>query len=119
MTTETPRPEKTVTLAQLRTKMEHCGGCRDNFYNHPSAAKPGEGTSPTGCCWSLPSAKLVWRWAISMQSPMDRRENFTRVRVFSCRHGEGPYRNIFMKRLPAHLGGDWADAAERKRETGQ
>lgn len=100
---------KELSLTQLRAKMVNCQGCRDNFYNHPSAAMPGEGTSPTGCCWSLPDSQLRWRWEINMQTPMDRRDRFRRVKVNTCWHGEGPYRNIYIQRLPAHLGGDWAD----------
>lgn len=105
---------KSLSLPQLQAKMERCRGCRDNFYNHPSWAKPGEGTSPTGTCWALPNAQLRWRWAINMQTPMDRRDRFRRVRVYGCYHGEGPYRDIYLKRLPAHLGGDWADKREEK-----
>lgn len=110
---------KTLSLTQLRAKMPRCNGCRDNFYNHPHAAKPGEGQSPTGVCWSLPGARLVWRWRINMQTPMDRRDRFTRVQVYQCFHGEGPYRDIYMKRLPAHLGGEWADKREQREEEGR
>lgn len=106
---------KTISLQQIKAA---CHGCRDDFYNHPSWAKPGEGQSPSGQCWSLESARPVWRWAINMQTPMDRKENFRRVRVNSCYHGSGPYRDIYLKRLPAHLGGAWADKAEQKREEG-
>ena len=106
-----------VSLTQLRAKMRHCGGCRDNFYNHPEAARPGEGTSPTGVCWSLPRATLRWRWVINMWTPMDRRDRFRRVQVHDCYHGEGNQRDIYMKRLPQHLGGDWADKREEKAES--
>jgi hypothetical protein len=111
--------EKTLSLTQLREKMNHCGGCRDNFYNHPSWAKPGEGTSPCGHCWSLPKAKLVYRWSINMQTPMDHKSRFQKVRKYSCWHGDGPYRDILIKRLPAHLGGEWADKKEQKEEEGK
>jgi hypothetical protein len=105
---------KTLSLHQLQAKMGKCSGCRNNFYNHPSAAKPGEGTSATGRCWSLPEAKAVWRWAINMRTPMDRKENFRRVQVYNCFHGDGPHRDIYMQRLPSHLGGTWADKKEQK-----
>lgn len=95
-----------ISLTQLKTG---CRGCRDDFYNHG-------GNSNTGNCWSLDSAKRVYRWAINMQTPMDDRKNFRRVRVNSCYHGSGPYRDIYLKRLPSHLGGEWADKAEKKRE---
>jgi len=97
----------TISLSQLTAKRSACAGCRDNFYN-------GGGNSTTGHCWSLPEAKMVWRWRIGMQTPMDRRDRFTRVKVHNCFHGEGPYRDIFLKRLPSHLGGDWADKAEQR-----
>lgn len=99
---------ESVTLPQLGEKVARCSGCRDNFYN---SAFNGSGTrtSPGGHCWSLPKAELRWRWAIGMQTPMDTRERFRRVQVYDCFHGEGPYRDIYLKRLPAHLGGDWAD----------
>lgn len=115
MTAET----KTLSLAQLKAKCVDCAGCRDNFYNHPEAARPGEGTSPTGFCWSLPKAKMRWRWAINMQTPMDTRDRFRRIKVYDCYHGNGPYRDIYMSRLPAHLGSDWADKTEEREQTPQ
>lgn len=100
---------KTIPLHILTQKKATCRGCRDDFYNC-------NGRSSEGHCWSLPSAKRVWRWAIGMQTPMDRKKNFRRVLVNSCFHGDGPYRDIYLKRLPAHLGGVWADKREQKEE---
>lgn len=114
----TPKPVS-VPLHQLRAKMSDCSGCRDNFYNHPSAAKAGEGTSPTGMCWSLPTATKRHRWSIGMQTPMDKRERFHKVCVYDCFHGEGPYRDIYIDRLPAHLGGDWADKKYQREQEGK
>lgn len=94
---------KTVPLAQATT---NCAGCRDDFYNRP-------GNSQNAQCWLLGSARLVWRWSIGVQTAQDRRENFVRVQVNTCYHGEGPYRDMYFKRLPAHLGGDWADKREQ------
>lgn len=90
---------------QLAEKSKQCGGCRDDYYNH--------GHSSTGCCWSLENAQTRWRWVINMQTPMDRRDRFRRVKVYTCYHGEGPYRDIYTQRLPAHLGGDWADERDK------
>lgn len=98
---------KTITLKQM--PKANCHGCRDDFYNHGDK-------SSTGGCWSLASAKMVWRWAINMQTPMDRRDRFRRVQVPTCFHGDGPYRDIYLKRLPAHLGSDWADKKEQREE---
>lgn len=86
-------------------KKQKCRGCRNNFYNH-------SGNSTTGCCWSLDTAKSVYRWKINMWTPMDKRSNFVKVRVLSCYQGEGNHRDIYMKRLPQHLGGDFADKRE-------
>lgn len=91
---------------KLADKVAHCSGCRDDFYNRG-------GNSSDGHCWGLEAAKLRWRWVINMWTPMDRRERFQKVKVHDCFHGEGSHRNIFMKRLPAHLGGDWADDRDR------
>lgn len=87
--------------AQLTNKAKLCRGCRDSFYNR-------------GCefCWSLESARLVHRWRTNLWTPMDSRKNFTKVRVYDCYHGEGNQRDIFMKRLPEHLGGEYADSEE-------
>lgn len=99
--------EKTVSLSQLSAKVGGCAGCRNNYYNHA-------GNSESGFCWSLGGAKKRYRWAINMQTPMDRRDRFRKTLVYNCYHGEGPYRDIYLERLPAHLGGDWADKKEQK-----
>lgn len=91
---------------KLADKVTHCRGCRDDFYNR-------SGNSSTGHCFSLETAKLRWRWVINMWTPMDRRDRFRKVKVHDCLHGEGNQRDIFMKRLPDHLGGDWADERDR------
>ncbi len=93
----------------LDAKKPACAGCRNNYYNHGGNATP-------PYCWSLPDAKIVVRWAINMQSPMDERSRFRRVKVYNCYHGEGPYRDVYMERLPQHLGGDFADAKERAKQ---
>lgn len=108
---------KTLSLAQLQKKRVNCSGCRNSFYNRCDAS--GNANSSTGFCWSLPSAKMVYRWCINMWTPMDRRDRFTKVRVYDCYHGEGNQRDIYMKRLPAHLGGDWADKKEERESAAQ
>lgn len=37
----------------------HCAGCHDDFYNIP-------GNSSTGECWSLSTAKLVFKKEVSI-----------------------------------------------------
>ena len=96
-----------LSLTQIDAKKSGCAGCRNNYYNYG-------GTSSTGACWSLPDAKMVHRWAIGMQTPMDRRDRFRRVKVYDCYHGEGPYRDVYCRQLPSHLGGEWADKQEAK-----
>lgn len=91
---------------KLASKVSHCSGCRDDFYNRAD-------NSSEGCCWALEKATLRWRWLINMQTPMDDRKRFRKVRMYNCWHGDGPYRDILMMRLPQHLGGDWADERDR------
>lgn len=90
----------------------NCNGCRNNFYNH-------SGNSSTGQCWSFETARMRYRWAINMQAPMGDRHSFRKVRVPDCFHGEGPYRDIYLRRLPAHFGSEWADKREEKECQGQ
>jgi len=106
----------TISLRQLEQKKSRCQGCQNDFYNRCDAS--GANRSSDGHCWSLPNAKLVYRWRINMWTPMDRRDRFTKVRVYDCFHGEGNQRDIYMKRLPQHLGGDWADSREAKEHEG-
>lgn len=83
---------------------KHCNGCRNDFYNDKN---------PLGVkrCWSLDSARLVWRWTIGTWTPMDKKSNFRRVKVPHCYHREGA---CYMHRLPQHLGGAWADKKEQR-----
>lgn len=105
-----PKTPAQISLPQLQRKRESCAGCRNDYYNHGNH-------SDTGFCWSLPRARMVSRWAIGMQTPMDRRDRFRKVKVYNCFHGEGPYRDVYLERLPQHLGGDWADKREREQES--
>lgn len=58
-------------------KLQHCVGCRDDFYNH-------NGNSPSGKCWSLPSMKLDWRKEVHV----DQRPPWTQKakRLPTCYH---------------------------------
>ena len=56
---------------------KHCAGCRDNFYNQP-------GNSTTGKCWSLPSAKFVTKWRLSIHTPMNIKSAYVKVKVPDC-----------------------------------
>lgn len=61
-------------------KLKHCDGCNENFYN---------GNNPLGVqeCWSLETAKLIWRKRV----PMDQRPPWTQKarRYFACRREKG------------------------------
>ena len=63
------------------SKKQGCSGCRNDYYNYGN-------NSSAGHCWSLTKAQRVWRWAIGFWTPMDKRENFRRVQVYDCYHGE-------------------------------
>ena len=99
--------DKPLTVVQVNKKKTACRGCRNDYYNHGD-------NSTTKHCWSLPGAKMRYRWAINMQTPMDRRDRFRKVRVYECFHGEGPHRDVYVKQFPSHLGGDWADKREQR-----
>lgn len=61
-------------------KRKYCPGCRNNFYN---------GNNPYGVqeCWSLPSAKVVWRKRvhINQRPPWNQKPQ----RVLDCYHERG------------------------------
>jgi len=67
---------------------KHCSGCSDDFYN-------GHNDLGVSQCWSLKSAKLVWRIPIGhWESPPYK--NKRKKRVPDCWHGRGPYRTHYV-----------------------
>ena len=56
---------------------KHCAGCRQNFYN---------GNNDMGIkeCWMLKTAKVVTRYEIHMDAPMNVRSNYRKVRRPTC-----------------------------------
>lgn len=63
-----------------REKLKHCFGCRQNFYN---------GNNDLGVkeCWSLESAKMIWRKQVSIHQrpPWDQKAE----RFMSCYQRQG------------------------------
>lgn len=61
---------------------KHCSGCKNNFYN---------GNNHFGIkeCWSLRDAKLVTKYRIHMNAPMNVKSNYIRVRIPNCFCGGG------------------------------
>lgn len=70
-----------------------CIGCNDNFYN---------GNNPYGIkeCWYFKDAKIVTRYRIGVNAPMNRKENFTKVKVLNCYKQNGLF---YCHGLPDHL----------------
>ena len=81
------------------TTTEHCGGCRDDRYNHPGTCeRPGIDAPVTSKhCWSLDSAKLETRFALSTSVPMNVKSAYRKVKVPSCFHQSG---TVFLKTIP-------------------
>ena len=71
-----------------------CSGCRNNFYN-------GHNDLGVKECWSFKDAKPVTKWAIGWWTPMDRPENFRKVRVLDCYHQPGQC--AYLQDLPEHI----------------
>jgi hypothetical protein len=74
-------------------KKEDCIGCREDFYN-------GKNDLGVGECWSFKTAKVVTLYQIGYHTPMDRTENFQKVKRPSCYRQSGM---VFMQQLPEHL----------------
>ena len=72
------------------TSTTHCVGCYNNHYNQP-------GNSTTGKCWSLPSAKLKTRFQLSINTPMNIREAYVKVRLPDCFRQTG---SVFLDSIP-------------------
>ena len=79
--------------------VEHCSGCRNNFYNGNNNLEIKE-------CWSLESAKLVSRIAIGhWENPPYL--NKKKVKVPSCWQGEGSNRTHYIKPEAINSKGFW------------
>lgn len=79
-----------------REKLQHCTGCRNNFYN---------GHNPMGVseCWHLKDAKMVKRIRIGVwQNPPYNTKR--KVKVFNCRTEDG---NVLVKPEALASNGYW------------
>ena len=67
-----------------------CIGCRDDFYN---------GKNPMGIkeCWMFKAARIVTRFQLSINTPMDQKSGYHKVRGHSCYHQDG---YVFLGRIP-------------------
>ena len=70
---------------------DHCRGCYCDRYNHPGLCeRPGIDAPVTSKkCWMLAKAKLVTRFAIGTNVPMNIRGAYRKVKVPDCYHQNG------------------------------
>ena len=68
----------------------HCSGCRNNFYN-------GHNDLGVSECWSLPDAKLVTKYCIPSNVPMNIKSAYVKVKVPNCYHKTG---YAYLERIP-------------------
>ena len=71
---------------------EHCSGCRNNFYN----GNNGLGVKK---CWSLESAKMVTKFELHRDTPMNLRERYFKTKVPSCYHKQG---FVYLDQIPSY-----------------
>jgi hypothetical protein len=88
------------------TTTQHCAGCRDNFYN----GNNGLGVKQ---CWCLAKAKLVTKFRIGRDVPMNIREAYVKVRVPSCYHDWYCY----LDQIPSYAQSREQRAAEKECES--
>jgi len=69
---------------------KHCSGCRNNFYN---------GNNPLGVkvCWSLKDAKMVTRFRLDINTPMNIRSAYEKRQVPDCYSQQG---YVHIKQIP-------------------
>ena len=78
----------------MKGEKKYCEGCRNNFYNGNNALGINE-------CWYFSKSKTVKRWRIGWWTPMDKKENFTKVMTNSCHTAPGQF--AYCEELPEHL----------------
>lgn len=77
----------------MKATKQDCVGCRDDFYN-------GKNEYGVQECWNFKTAEIVTLYQIGYWTPMDRAENFIKVKRPRCYHAEG---FAYLKELPEHL----------------
>lgn len=71
---------------------EHCTGCYNDHYNQP-------GNSTTGKCWSLPSAKLITRFEIGINTPMNQKSGYSKMKKPGCYRKLGV---VYLESIPPY-----------------
>ena len=71
-----------------------CIGCSEDYYNH-------DDHSTTKECWCFKTAEVKARYCIGWWTPMDKKENFTKVTTLNCHTETG--RELYLEELPEHL----------------
>jgi len=71
---------------------KNCVGCEQNFYN---------GFNPYGIkeCWHLKKAKMKTRYAISINAPMGKKDNYFKVKKPNCFQQTG---TVFLSKIPSY-----------------
>jgi len=71
---------------------KECTGCTENFYN---------GNNPLGVneCWHLKDAKVIQRFAISVNAPMGTRANYRPEKRPRCYRARGI---VYLKAIPEY-----------------
>lgn len=88
-------------------KLRHCRGCDDDFYN-------GNNSFGISECWLLEKAKLVTKYAIGFNTPMNTARNLREVKVLNCFHERGPNRTVYLGKIPSHLLEEWRNLEKSK-----
>lgn len=67
-----------------------CAGCRNDFYN---------GNNPLGVqrCWSVESASIIPRFRLSVNTPMDRKSGYEKLKRPNCYRQDG---FVFLEAIP-------------------
>lgn len=73
---------------------KYCIGCDSDFYNGKNSLGIKE-------CWHFKNAKVEVRYAIGVNTPQDKKENFWEVTTHNCHTETG--HAVFYGALPEHL----------------
>jgi len=75
----------------VENKRQYCSGCRENFYN---------GNNPYGIpgCWCFGSAKIVTRYSIGWNTPMNIKSAYLKVKTLDCHRETGRY--ALLEKIP-------------------
>jgi hypothetical protein len=71
-----------------------CTGCKDAYYNEGN-------NSNTGECWMFEKAEVINAYRIGWWTPQDKKENFEKVTILSCRAEPGRF--AYYQEIPKHL----------------